>query len=406
MNPEEFLRARFQEYYKNNIVAQPPSPEKREFGFGTFGRKIADRHLSFESHDAMNKFLREEVPFYFSYSAAYYKKPAGRPMQAKEFLGGDLIYEFDADDLKTECKQRHDSWVCKCGAKGKGNPAHCTECGSAVRVKQWVCDECLSAVKAQAFSLLKVLQDDFGFSEGISVNFSGHKGYHLHVRAEAVRELTPSARIELVDYITGNGIDLASAGFYMEDKKMRCPVPEDASGWGKKLVDALLELFRRGDWQEIAVAGNLPAGTLAKGLAERKDEIIAGINNGTLHQLPGRKTEKFWHSALEYCTEKTRLDIDRQTSVDVAKIVRVPDTIHGGTGLLANSIGIGELHNFRPLRDAVIFGDSTVKVKTDSLPKFTIGGREFGPLEKGGHELPGFAAIYLLARGDASGNGL
>ena len=44
-----------------------------------------------------------------------------RPMEAKHLLGDDLIYEFDADDIKTPCKLTHDSWKCKsCGEVGKG----------------------------------------------------------------------------------------------------------------------------------------------------------------------------------------------------------------------------------------------------------------------------------------------
>ncbi|MFH1224543.1 MAG: DNA primase small subunit domain-containing protein [Candidatus Diapherotrites archaeon] len=408
MLPEEFLRAKFRDYYLKHEVAQPPAPEQREFGFGTFGRKIADRHLEFASHESVNKFLRAEVPFYLSYSAAYYKFPSRKPMQAKEYLGGDLVYEFDADDLKTECKVRHDTWACKCGASGRGNPERCTECGEGVSVRQWVCPECLYEVKLQVFELLKFLQDDFGFTEGISVNFSGHKGYHVHVRSEAVRALSPRARIELVDYITGHELDLRALGFYSDGKRMFCPPPAEAAGWGEKLLNGLEALFDRADADEIATAGGIPSGTLAKSLASEGKGIIAEMRNGILRQLPrvsAKKTESFWNHALSHLAEKLRLDIDRQTSVDVAKIVRVPETIHGGTGLVAKSVEIGALRDFLPLEDTLAFGSAPVKVITNSVPKFSIGGAEFGPLEQGVHELPEFAAIYLLARGDATGPG-
>ena len=51
-----------------------------------FGKKISSRHLSFSNNDELNFFLRTEVPFYISCSTAFYKFPAARPMEAKQFV--------------------------------------------------------------------------------------------------------------------------------------------------------------------------------------------------------------------------------------------------------------------------------------------------------------------------------
>ena len=94
----EFLEKKFGEYYlKNKITLE--SIETREFGFGVFGRKIANRNLNFVNEAEMNRFLREQKPLFFSYSNAYYKFPDRKPMVNKELIKADIIYEFDADDL-------------------------------------------------------------------------------------------------------------------------------------------------------------------------------------------------------------------------------------------------------------------------------------------------------------------
>ena len=75
MDSARFLSERFREYYKAHAVDAPPEVGQREFGYGEYGRKISQRHLAFSSKEELNRFLREKVPFYISYSAAYYSKP-------------------------------------------------------------------------------------------------------------------------------------------------------------------------------------------------------------------------------------------------------------------------------------------------------------------------------------------
>lgn len=130
MNEEAFLKRKFQQYYQAHLVKEPPSIEKREFGFGVFGKKISERHFAFKNYGNFNDFLRNEVPFFASYSAAHYEFPEATPMQSKNFLGSDLVWEFDADDFKTPCAENHTLWKCpKCGLTGKGRLGYCTACG-------------------------------------------------------------------------------------------------------------------------------------------------------------------------------------------------------------------------------------------------------------------------------------
>ncbi len=397
---EIFLKKKFRSYYKSGFIDSVPELEKREFGYGVFGKKIIARHLSFSTAKEFNSFLREDTPFFVSYSPAFYEFPDKRPMERKIYLKSDLIYEFDADDLKTDCKQKHDSWKCKeCKSKGKGLVEKCPSCGSNTETEEWVCEECLNETKKQSLKLINFLEKDFSFSEGISVNFSGAKGFHIHLRSEEIQNLSAAARIELLDYLTANDLELKKLGFVYSKNKMLCPKESEAFGWSKKVLFSLKELIEKEDAEKISALGNSRTSVIKKFL-EKKELILKGMKNGFLFPKPSA-SEKFWTSLLSALVEKEKLFLDRQTSMDLAKIIRVPDSIHGSTGLQAKSFSMEEFKNFKPLEQGIIFSNNPLRVFIKSTPKFSLKGENFGPFNLEETELPEFAAVYLLARNSA-----
>ncbi|MFH1587308.1 MAG: DNA primase small subunit domain-containing protein [Candidatus Diapherotrites archaeon] len=396
-----FLKGKIRQYYVENDIPAPEGISKKEFGIGDYGKKITSRHLAFNSPTDFNSYLKRESPFYISYSTAFYEFPERRPMAAKNLEGADLIYEFDADDLKTGCKEEHDSWKCKCGEFGKGNIELCPKCGLRVEVEEWVCEKCLGAAKQQVFSLLKVLNNDFDMNEGIYVNFSGGKGYHVHVRGKYVRELSPPARIELLDYLTANEISIELLGFRMDKKITGCPKPGNLSGWSEKLMSSLIYFFENTDEAEMVLRTGTSYSAAKKIIADKK-KIIEAFNRGSLIAFPGKRGQEFWSSLLNSFVDDLKIDVDRQTSVDIYKIVRVPETIHGGTGLIAKEIELDSLKNFNPLKETIAFGGESVKIKTSKIPRFYLGEREWGPFDHEEAELPAFAAAYLIARNSAN----
>ncbi|MFH1256080.1 MAG: DNA primase small subunit domain-containing protein [Candidatus Diapherotrites archaeon] len=403
MQPEAFLSKKFREFYSSKKLLGPPAIAQREFGIGAFGRKITERHIAFDSAADLNHFLRDESPLFVSYSAAYYSFPERKPMSAKGFLGSDLVYEFDADDLRTECKQEHDKWLCrKCGAHGKGLVDECSNCGESVEREEWVCPECLGAVKKQVFRLLDFLRDDFGFSEGISLNFSGSKGYHIHIRSKGIRNLSDRARIELLDYLTAQQLSMEALGFNLEGKRLYCPPMASAKGWGKKVLERIVLLFEKGDAEEIAAKSGISFRRAQQLLTDRST-ILSELNQGLLFQIQGRDAKRFWISLVNSAVGALSLPVDRQTSSDLSKIVRVPETLHGGTGLAAKELSLKQLKEFNALNECVVFSKKMLKVElVRETPKFFLGGEWFGPLGIGEQGLPEFAAVYLAGRGALS----
>ncbi|HZX19839.1 MAG TPA: DNA primase small subunit domain-containing protein [archaeon] len=402
MGEEGFLRQHLRSYYSKNEINSVPEISAREFGIGDFGKKISNRHLDFKNNLELNSFLREKTPFYISYSNARYEFPGARPMEKKNLLGADLIYEFDADDIQTDCKLNHDSWKCSfCGAHGKGAPEKCSECGFGVKVEEWVCQECLGETRKQTQKLLNLLEKDFGFNDGISVNFSGSKGFHTHIRSSSIQKLSKSARLELLDYITCTNLSLESLGFASKAKNVfLCPKRTLVRGWAKKLMNSLVSLLEGEDAAKIAVMGGITVSSAKKFLKE-KQRIISSMDRGLLINVPGIKPEKFYPGILNYIVQEEKLEVDRQTSIDINKIIRVPDSLHGSTGLVAKPVSLDELSSFDALKETVVFGSDPIKLKNISAPKFYLNNETFGPFENENALLPLFAGIYLIARGSA-----
>ena len=209
---QNFIRDKFADYYKQHSasILPPSSLERREFGFLLLEKKVMVRHKGFRDVDDLRSSLCNIVPSDVYYSSAYYERPE-EEMKAKGWLGADLIFDIDADHIPTPCVTVHDIWVCTgCGASGKdGHPQKCNSCGGIkFKEKTWPCEICLEAAKAEAIKLIDVLTEDFGFSsEVLTVAFSGHRGYHVHVESEAVRGLDSLARKEIVDYVMGIGLE-------------------------------------------------------------------------------------------------------------------------------------------------------------------------------------------------------
>lgn len=406
LREEEFLKERFRRFYASNEIKSIPHVEMREFGIGAFGKKIAKRHIGFSSNEELNFFLRSEVPFFISCSPAYYKDPEARPMESKGLIGSDLIYEFDVSDVDSDCKQDHDFWMCEnCGKTYGAATESCSSCGGKLAQFKFPCEKCIEETKRQTFRLLNILSDELSFGS-ISVNFSGNAGYHVHVRDARIKNFSQDARLAIVDYLTGEGFSFEKSGFDFEN--LLCPKINEVAGIRKRVLDRMIGfiLEQNADWLfqygciSLSTSQKRSGKMLVGHIVQNRQKLVSQIQKGL---LPSFKSESvassFWKSLAEMALRMESLPIDRQTSADIYKIVRVPDTLHGSTGFIAKTISIDYLRDFNPFDHALAFSDDQIKVFISKAPEFKIKGAKFGPFEKEEVELPENAAVYLIAKG-------
>ena len=403
-----YLRDLFKNYYRNNPVTSPIAIETREVGIGEYGKKISSRHLSFRDISGLNKYLVEKTPFFVSYSVGYYKFPDRRPMENKELFGADIVYEFDADDFDLPCKNEHDVWFCKaCGEFGNGHKDICPKCQGKTEITEWVCDKCLGHAKNETLRLMDFLETDFNLDpKSFVVSFSGSKGYHLRVTDKSIIPLSKSSRLQMMNYIQGKNIDLSQLGFEFKDRQWHCPSPKSL-GLSSKILSFLKEYIINSTKENMVSDLNLTKQKAIK-IYDNKEVILNKMDNNILwHSFSSdsKSDAKFWEDLLNLAISKICFRIDPMSSSDIYKIMRMPDTIHGGTGFLSSTIKTKEeLVNFNPLSDAVIFReDRTKRIEiTRPINEFKLIEKEFGPYTIGEKiDLPEAVSVYLLLKGVA-----
>jgi len=398
-----FAKEKFGEYYaRPQSRLEPPSGlASREFGFLFFGEKFMLRHKRFPSAAELGAFLRDAVPSDAYHSTALYSDPEAE-MEEKGWLGADLCFDIDADHLEAPCKFEHDRWACACGAMGAGPaPKACPECGAeGLKEEAWMCESCLERAKDELLKLIEVLRSDFGIARSeMSAYFSGHRGYHLHVRSEEIRKLGESERREMVDYLMGIGIDPSIHGLPTSPRGYpgRIPSPGDP-GWAGRLSKAVSEILARYGEEELEAIGLAPKA--AKAIAGERDSLLEDWLGGKGWRLRRCAGGKGWGAIVRRAIELASVNIDTVVTTDVHRLIRLPGSLNGKTGLVVMPLGLEGIEKFEPFSDAVAFTGEE-KIHIMESPKLRLGGEGFGPYKDETVTLPTSAALLLICKGKA-----
>ncbi len=369
---KQFLQMKFREYYTRCSLRLPPSFDRREWGFIMFDHLPEvrmRRHKAFGAEGEVAEYLGGMVPAHVFYSAAYYEYPAAHSMVDKGWQGADLIFDLDADHLRR---------------KGEGF------------------EEMLELVKRETIRLLELLVEDLGIStRDLEVVFSGSRGYHIHIYDTAVHSLESGARREIVDYLTVTGFDHRT-------------VFKDVSTWSRRISTELLDFF-------CDLRFSMDRNEATKKL-QSFDEIGEKISRRIMETLyrfdtPGEIEEYFrrrgsgfeQHRVLklkpiaESIIESVgisllRRETDEPVTTDVRRLIRLPSSLHGGSGLVVTPVEMEKLEEFNPLTDALAFTSQPVNVICTKAFEITMREERFTARE-GECELPEYAAIYGMCRG-------
>ena len=91
---------------------------------------------------------------------------------------------------------------------------------------------------------------------------------------------------------------------------------------------------------------------------------------------------------------------DEPVTTDTKRLIRMPTSLHGGSGMRVQPLELRELHDFDPLTDAVVFGTRDVKVDQKFPLKMPMLGSTY-ELQKGISTVPEAVAVFLCCRGMA-----
>jgi len=338
-----FLLKKFKEYYVDADLYVPKEFESREWAFVPlehFPDFVMHRHIAFSSDLELKAYVLSNVPAHAYYSSAYYVDPSAE-MEKKGWKGADLIFDIDADHLPRKS---------------------------------------LKAAKLEVFKLIKILTDDFGISEDdIKVAFSGHRGYHVHVYDERFRDLGSAERREIVDYLTLNSLKNPESKQWKRIAKCIAKYIENAIRDSR--IEKILEKYDESRRQRII--------SILKA-------NLRNIAKGDLSSIPKDILER----AFNLCSSRLAVYIDPPVTADVKRLIRLPNSLHGKTGLRVTIVPLDRLEEFDPLKDAVVFGEERVKVRILKRIKLRMMGEEF-KLQPGKDKIPEYLAIFLICRGVA-----
>jgi len=396
-----FVKTLFRRFYEAEakLLEAPTEILRREFGFLSFEGKTMIRHLSFNNEDRLRSAMVENTPAHVYYSSAYYRNPEAE-MDKKGWLGADLVFDIDADHIDTPCKEDHDSWTCKsCGLEERGRaPQSCPQCGkSSFEEETWMCERCLEAAKFEAQKLIDILIQDFGFTPlDLEVNFTGNRGYHVHVKAPMVRKLDQISRREIVDYITGTGLKAEFHGF----SRIRGGASTMADpGWRGRTARAVYDYLSEAD--ESTIQGLKLSSQALRNILEEKGEILKVLRE----EHPSRVLKYFdlksLQALIEASIKKQSSAIDTVVTTDLHRLIRLPNTLHGKTGFMAQRVSLDGLEDYDPLTRAIAFKGDRVRVMVKRAPRFRIGDEVLGPFKDEQVVLPVAGAMFLLCRRSA-----
>jgi DNA primase small subunit len=403
-NSRDWVYQKFSEYYKDSgtKVPSPQNPEQREYGYLMFKERFMVRHKRFSTITSFRIMLAETVPSDVYHSCAYYENP-DYEMDKKGWIGSDLVFDIDADHIPTSCNKIHDEFRCvKCGFCGRGiTPEACPCCeGTKFETKIWACDLCIQSAKDETAKLLDILENDFGFSQNeVHTFFSGHRGFHVHIEKENVRSLDAMARKEIVDYITGLGLELLDGEAQKKIGRRRGGVKRFTLhdfGWNKRLKNGMQDFLLNTNKEDIKSVG-----FKKKTLLENKNTIIKrAIQEGRWESIKGVSVAT-WLKLSEHIRERLSSKIDTVVTTDIHRLIRMNGTLHGKTGLKKIEFPPKTLQDFDPFKEAVAFKKGEVKVFVSDAPEFRLGEETMGPYKNQTITLPAAAAVMLICKSRA-----
>lgn len=395
-----FVARKFKEWYRANyeLIKGPNNLRRREFAFLDFDSRTMRRHIGFSTLKNLFEYFRLNGPAHSYYSSTYYERP-NAPMNEKMWKGADLVFDIDADHFSLDCQVNHDKWVCRnCGKTGMGRTPELCVCGKASFIAEtWLCEQCLQAAKHETNKLLDILIQDFGFkpNKDVICNFSGNRGYHVHVLSEKVRGLGQNERREIVDYIMGLGMNPEYVGFTSSIKGGTGNIAED--GWRGRSVRAFYDFLAAATEKEIE---SLRLGKdQTRILSENREEILRLLIEKHPSHVTQFLTKDTLKKSMNVAVKLQAAEIDTVVTTDIHRLIRLPMTLHGKTAWQVQPISLDDLSDYDPFKEAVVFDGGDLKIQTRWVPKFRIKEDEYGPFEEEEVSLPLAAALYVLCKG-------
>ena len=401
----DWLERSFATYYKQHPPPPPDRFTRREFGFILWPDKPGPppfvRHRAYDTAARFHNYLGWKGPHSAYYSTAYYRRPGEMKMVDKQWLAAELIFDLDADHL-AEAE----------AAKGRG--------------EEMPLEVQLRLVKQQFIKLLdEFLLGDFGIDPAhVWITFSGGRGYHAHVTDPRLMALDAKGRREIVDYITGKvpaakgsdqpdlahfvwkeAVEVRGTGRFARPVTTERIHPVTAPGWHGRMTRALVGALQTNVLdasRDDARAWLLQLEGVGDKSADRFLEDfdaarLRRIGEGYLEQ--GQVVKRVAHHVLKQAAlPLAKGETDEPVTADIKRLIRLPGSLHGKSGLRVVTLTRDALDDFDPFVDAVAFPADAVAFTPRGDAELTLGGETVRVRAGEATEVPMHHAVWWCAR--------
>lgn len=261
-------------YYESATLEVPEDLPQREVAIQTLDGKMV-RHKAVKDVRELNVLASKLRAAHLYVSTASYMIPDAPKMEEKGWLRADLLFDIDVDHFEG-CESEE----VLCGDKIVSKD----ECEKGKGVSM-VPQGCLERGLDHVRRLIEVMDRYFGVPrEYAEVHFSGNRGFHVVYRNTNYDNVDSDVRREIVDFIVGNQLNLEAIMCF--EKGCVPPSPKDP-GWRGRI---------------------------------------------------GKHLERLSYEEAERAVEMEKVLVDEQVTVDTSRLLRVPGSLHGKTGLMVIKI--------------------------------------------------------------------
>jgi DNA primase small subunit len=334
-----YLEKKFEEYYSRNDLALPTRYKNREFAFVPL----------------------ELLPDFVMLRHISFKSYEDFKAYVLSKVPAHIYFSSAYYEKPDEAKMEDKGWI--------GADLIFDIDADHLPVKTQSLDKALELSKREVKKLVAVLRSDFGIRD-MNIYFSGGRGYHVHIHDDEFLGLGSGERREIVDYLTLNSPKIVEDGRLLESNAAR----------------RVVNYMRRKLDEDEALSRKLKI----KPKEFRRDRLT-------------KKAVKAIEKFREEAERVLRIHIDAPVTADVKRLIRLPGSLHGKTGLRVTEVW--DIDEFNPLKDAVAFGDEEVVLRVNKRINLKIGDMNT-KIYPGRIKLPEYAAIFLICRGIAVYEGM
>ncbi|MBK38566.1 MAG: hypothetical protein CMB45_06225 [Euryarchaeota archaeon] len=415
------------EYYSNADLHLDNVP-RREFAFLTWDDRMI-RHQAFDDSDSVLELALKRAPKAIYASLSHYLDPSYRSPK------GDDRKSIDCQECSHTYSSVKQSAPCPvCGTqneKANVNPkdrramdlAFDIDYGDIPGAGLRTPKENLGAAARSTMNLANLLVSDLGFDySDLDITFSGKKGFHIRVKIEGHPLFSDSAqqdesvRKALVSYVSGN--DFSPMDFILVRAHAQGAntwhLKGFESGWGKRFnesveyvlkgakgsaedFDKILDLYSPwyDDKKRKGTKKTLPSAKVTEGFkAECYEHGESIMKGGDIRQMRDADAKRLLYFALARTRLRYGAFVDTKVTADKARVLRIPGSLHGGSGLVCCKVP--SLEHLKDMSWVLDLQKETLGDEEVDVSISRVANTYYGVYEPGEHKVPKYIAYALL----------